>query len=226
MTDPKLSHLLGDLDAFARERNAKLDAIVLKAVDEDLTPQQIFDRLAEIDPETTMAEVEASFRRVHATLTERIQENTAEAERMDDVVGLLTAYGFTDDAKIGDSLRALAARGVAGAAELAKEFEPDPLFHELMDLAVAEDPTWEKTERGWSPLPGATHKTPEDLLRAYVETHQEARDRLAQQWLTNRITEELEERVARGEMTKEIGEDGEPYYLPTKPDPAAEPPQA
>ena len=140
-------------------------------------------------------------------------------KRLQSVVG--RDQEATDDTSAGESLRRLARSGDMEAALLLEEINSPQ--NRIDDLLLAEaikfDPHWQKLPDGlYRRRTGGAHKTPEDLVVAFLEAagddiskvlSQETREKIAEEMVREEIGKRLEAKVQAGEFCRVLNEDGE-----------------
>lgn len=83
-------------------------------------------------------------------------------------------FSETPDATVQSALTELVAEGNEMAIKYLAFFNSPKTLenYRLLDLAVEEDPYWEKVGKGqYRSLPGAVHNSPNELLAAYKRNH-------------------------------------------------------
>ena len=169
---------MAQIETFPQQRATapKPKLTLIEVIRSARTPEEMLPLAAAAFPNATMGELATAIK---AELTKLEQEQTqAEGEQavFEDMMALVRPVleaGEADD--IGGALRILAERGDAKAvAYLEQIARPEQVeFFRLLDLAVAEDPYWERDPdgQGYKCKPDALHQTPEKLVSAYKQSH-------------------------------------------------------
>ncbi len=174
-----------------------------------------------------VAELVAVLKQAQREAEAELAATESEIEAMATIVDLVAPVmqGHPDMCR-GEALAIRAREGDEQAAALVDQFNsPEARLRELLlEKAVEVDPFWTRDEDGdYRVRAGATHTTPEELVAAYVlnrgdriadDVPPDLLEYFGQREIERQVGEELERRVAAGELVEGVGEDGKPVYRP------------
>jgi hypothetical protein len=168
------------IDAFPQHRAGKrkgkptIAEIVNDGIKTGQTPMAIFATVGALYPKTKLKDIKAAFdteiERQQAKVA-RGQQEIASMEALMAVVKPIMREPGNKGMTVGQALKIAADRGDERAKAYLAHFESaeEEAFWRDFKAAVALDPYWEMSEDGRSAtrLPGARHKTTEELVAAY-----------------------------------------------------------
>jgi hypothetical protein len=161
-----------NIEVFPQSRTLRGKPGIVQAI-LDTKPANLTEMFNKSFPDATVQEIDTATQQAMRIIEARGRRAQAEADTMRRLGTVFERSGLPSGTPLIDAAELLAGQGDEEAVAILAELQKPErrLFDKIILEAVAADPFWEVIEDGISyrPLRGAAHKTPEELVAAYLK---------------------------------------------------------